>query len=240
MGGKQEKNTNNEQIVETVPDETMTRYQVDAFKSTTKSKAVPFEQLDFSIYKQSNKKVAFATSEERIILWIRSLYKRYYMGLRDHEHIRVRWEEQQSFNDKTKCDRIVLHLTNIENNSNENVITFTIYVSTGRINVQGKAFQEWGKKEFEKMMAIINNKKPETTLETYTEDLQVFIDLLLCQRSCKHATSQTNATTNKQMNDDDKTVLKTNEKDNKTATKSLTDTKRLTNKLLAPTTLWKL
>ena len=48
------------------PDSSFARYRVDQFKST-KARQVPYEKLDYNIYKASSNVVAFTTSEERIV-----------------------------------------------------------------------------------------------------------------------------------------------------------------------------
>jgi hypothetical protein len=122
-------------------DATLTRYQVDQFK-TTKGKQIPFEKLGYTIYKPSANMVAFSTNEERILRWIKALYNRYYLGLNDNENITTGWEEQPTYNDPSKCDKIILHL---EENSKNSIITITIYNSMGRINIQGQYPERMGK-----------------------------------------------------------------------------------------------
>jgi hypothetical protein len=86
--------------------------------------------------------VAFSTNEENILRWIKALYNRYYLGLNDNENITTRWEEQPTYNDPSKCDKIILHL---EDNSKNSISTITIYNSTGRINIQGSYPKRMGK-----------------------------------------------------------------------------------------------
>ena len=59
------------------PDKTLQRYKIQAFKATM-CKSVPFEELDYSIYKPSANMVAFQTTEARLPFWIKALLCRYH------------------------------------------------------------------------------------------------------------------------------------------------------------------
>jgi hypothetical protein len=48
------------------------RYSVECIQSSN-FKHVPFEQIDYAIYKASTNTVAFTTTEERMPLWIEAL-----------------------------------------------------------------------------------------------------------------------------------------------------------------------
>lgn len=170
MSTKCEKNEAASGTVVTSPDKTMNRYQTDQFKSS-KGKQVAYEKLDFSIYKSNMKLVAFATSEDRIHLWIKAFYLRYYLGLENNNHARSRWEEQETHNDPSKCDKVVIHLSLPDNSLAENIVTITIFVSTGRIQIQGRFLDEWGRHEFNTLLAIVNSPNTEKT----TEGLDNFI-----------------------------------------------------------------
>ena len=59
------------------------RYQAQNLK-TTSAKRVPYEELDFSVYKPTAIMVAFSTSEQRMPLWIRVMKLRYENGLQNN------------------------------------------------------------------------------------------------------------------------------------------------------------
>ena len=63
-----------------IADSNFARYRIDKFKST-KARQVPYEKLDYQIYKASSNVVAFTTSEERIIMWTKAIFWRYHVGL---------------------------------------------------------------------------------------------------------------------------------------------------------------
>jgi hypothetical protein len=70
----EETNKNNQNMSSTKnksPDLSFMRYQFDEFKNT-KAREVPFEEVDYSIYKASSNCIAFKTSEKRIGTWIKT------------------------------------------------------------------------------------------------------------------------------------------------------------------------
>jgi hypothetical protein len=80
----------------------------------SRKKQIPYEKLDFTIYKPSANMSAFCTSEERLILWIETFYFRYYTGLKENTWLSARWEEQKVANDPSKCEKIVLNISYLE------------------------------------------------------------------------------------------------------------------------------
>ena len=138
------KNFKRDMSVNTTPDTTWQRYKIDSFKTST-AKRVPYEELDFTIYKPNANHVAFSTTEERLPMWIKALYLRYYKdGLYNNNmEINTRWLEQSNADDSTKCDEIVI---NILVNDKDIALTFTVKASKGHIEAQGRFVKEWGAK----------------------------------------------------------------------------------------------
>ena len=186
-------------------DDTLTRYQVDQFKSAKGSKQVPFEKLDFSIYKPSANMVAYTTSEERILLCIKALYQRYIIDLQKTNGANMwsRWEEQESYNDTSKCDKVILYL---EHNSNS-IISITIYTSIGRIHIQGqdRVLKEWGNIEFPALLATINPP----SLNDNTSNLLDFLKLITTPSTISNLTSTPEEKTSKDMKTEKKNEEKT-------------------------------
>lgn len=73
------------------------RYKVDCFKNTN-AKRVPYEELDYTIYKPNANMVTFSTSEKRLPLWIKTMRQRYQHGFKDDTTSKItsHWEEQDS------------------------------------------------------------------------------------------------------------------------------------------------
>ena len=69
----------------------------------------------------------------------------------------VTWQEQESHSFPTKSDKIIMHIPEEENNIEDQMITITIFISTGRIMIQGKKFAEWSQQEFPALLSIVNS-----------------------------------------------------------------------------------
>ena len=117
----------------------LNRYLVDKFHlPATKSKNAPFETIDLSIYRPSAKCLAFSTSEDRLLLWITAFQYRYHELTGNAAEYKVTWEEQDSPSSASKCDKIIIHLIRLTSTGEEQLVTITVYLTTGRIQVQGK------------------------------------------------------------------------------------------------------
>ena len=103
------------------PDTTLQRYEIDSFKNTN-CKRVPFEELDFTIYKPNANHVAFSTTEIRLLSWIKALYLRYYKhdDFNNNADISTQWAEPENANNPSKCDKITI---TILVNDNDNALT---------------------------------------------------------------------------------------------------------------------
>ena len=162
-----------------IPDASLERYKIENFKCTN-AKRVRFEELDFNIYKSSANHVDFSTTENRVQIWIKALYFRYYKNddLNNTE-INTRWLEQENQINPSKCDKVLL---SIHANENENVLTIIVNVSTGRIQAQGRLFKEWGAKEFDHLLAMVN-----TSEDTWkTDNMKPFMEIILRKERNSH------------------------------------------------------
>ena len=114
-------------------------------------------------------------------MWTKAIFWRYHVGLNGDNPYNVKslWEEQASVNDESKCDKITVHLSQEDDKSNENIVTVIIYISTGRIQFQGKCLLEWGDSEFMSLLKIVNSiPTREISPESSTQDLGKFVDLI--------------------------------------------------------------
>ena len=73
---------------------------------------------------------------------------------------RVTWQEQESYSCPTKSDKIVLHIYDVENSNENQLVTISIFISTGRIMIQGKKFAEWSRDEFPTLLSTVNDLEP--------------------------------------------------------------------------------
>ena len=160
--GKSE--TKSQHVQVTQPSKDLNRYLVDKFHlPATKSKNAPFETIDLSIYRPSAKCLAFSTSEDRLLLWITAFQYRYHELTGNAAEYKVTWEEQDSPSSASKCDKIIIHLIRLTSTGEEQLVTITVYLTTGRIQVQGKKYEEWSEFEFPVLLNIVktlNDQQP--------------------------------------------------------------------------------
>ena len=155
-------------------DDSLKRDENKSFKNTN-AKRVPHEELDFRIYKANS--VTFSTTEIRLPLWIKALYNRYCknayndMNKEPETILNTKWLEQDNATNSARCDKISL---DILLNENENILTITIYVNTGRIQAQGRLLQEWDASEFNNLIAMVNS--PDTSWNN--ENIKPFLQTI--------------------------------------------------------------
>ena len=115
------------------PDLTWQRYIVDSFLAST-CKRVPYEELDFTIYENGNH-VGFMTNERSLPVWIEAIYKKYMEYANNNTELCCKWLEQRNQNNENKSDKVTVHLFSAEK---DNLLTITVDITTGRIDVQGR------------------------------------------------------------------------------------------------------
>ena len=74
------------------------------------------------------------------------------------------WEEQDAYSTPCKCEKIVLHLYCTTVDSEDQLVALTVFVSTGRIMVQGKMCEDWCANEFPVLLDIVNTIEPLPTI----------------------------------------------------------------------------
>ena len=128
----------------TEPSTDLNKYLVDKFHPpTTTSKPA------LSLYQPSARCAAFCTSESRLLRWIRVFTNRYYDHLNGGATgYKTTWKEQEAYSWPSKCEKTVIHLLDISTDPDEQLVTITVFVSTGRILIQGKRYKEWSTEEF--------------------------------------------------------------------------------------------
>ena len=145
-------------VVVTQPSADLNKYLVDKFHSpTTSAKPALFESIDLSLYQPSAKCAAFLTSESRLLRWIRVFKTRYFEYLNsDATGYKAVWKEQEAYSWRSKCEKIVIHLFDTSSTSEEQLVTLTVFISTGRILIQRKKYKEWCTAEFPVLLEIVN------------------------------------------------------------------------------------
>ena len=142
-----------------IPDRSGGRYVVDETREKSRaSKSVLFEEIDLRTYRKNAKCIGFCTSADRLGFWISIFQTRYMDKINNSPNFRVCWEESDSSIDANKCDKILIHFYRVSTAGIESQLsTITIFVTTGRIQVQGNLCMDWFREEFPLMLALVNN-----------------------------------------------------------------------------------
>ena len=69
---------------------------------------------------------------------------------------KVIWKEQDNNHSASKCDKIVINLLKETASPDELLVVITVFITTGRILVQGKGHEDWSKHEFPALLDIVN------------------------------------------------------------------------------------
>jgi hypothetical protein len=114
---------------------------------------------------------------------------RYKHGLHDdiNSKVNCRWEEQDCANDLSKCEQIIKTLSSKE--TSQNLLTITIMINKGRIQIQGKYIRQWGSEEFNTLLELIDSRNdPKTSL---TKNLDDFTENITSTKKNNQNTSST-------------------------------------------------
>jgi hypothetical protein len=74
------------------PDSSFSLYRLTSEFKKSRKKQTPYEMLDYNLYKACANMIAFSTSQERLVMWIKAFYFRYYLSLKENPLFNVRWE----------------------------------------------------------------------------------------------------------------------------------------------------
>jgi hypothetical protein len=83
------------------------------------------------------------------------MHLHYKHGFLNDGKIITHCEEENNPNDPTKCDKVTITLRSQENE--KNIVSITVMVNKGRIQIQGCFMKEWGSEEFPILIDLINN-----------------------------------------------------------------------------------
>ena len=156
------------QFVETIPDFSGGRYITDEFKPPSRaSKPAPFEVFDPTTYSSVAHCACFSTTTSRLPLWVKTLQLRYLEFLPSSGSYFVKWQEKNASFSEDKCERLVVQVYSRAESTISNVLIFaiTIYLTTGRIQVQGNFWQQFGNKEMPLLPAIVNKLQEDGQVE---------------------------------------------------------------------------
>ena len=122
------------------------KYSLDSIKSnfkinTTdkkqkkiKERVIPYESIDFGLYKKNANCSCFVTDENRIHFWILALADLIYRDLGSKPEYRVDWDTES---ESSETEFIVYD----QSSQDELLYKVVVYVSTGKIMIQGIDYQ---------------------------------------------------------------------------------------------------
>lgn len=147
-------------------DEIQAKYVINDFKERTgKQKGLKFEEINLDLYRPSTRCVAFTTSKDRILHWIKTLQYCYFETLKDDHSYLIQWIDHANYTSTTfqeieiklfkldpeavsdTCD-LSQHPDDTSDTRNTLIITVHVYLTTGVIMFQGLAYKFWADREF--------------------------------------------------------------------------------------------
>ena len=151
-------------------EEIQTKYAIKKFKErTNKQKSVKFEEIDLELYRAAAKCASFATSEERILHWVKTFQFRYFETLKDSGDFLIDWIDHED-HESTNFQEIEIKISSINHEAPTTVphdgknleetnllITIHLYLTTGIIMFQGSAYRFWSEKEFPTLKKITDS-----------------------------------------------------------------------------------
>lgn len=159
-------------------DSIKSRYVIKkSFKPTQKvttGKRIPFEQIDKSLYKKQANCVCFLTSETRIHGWIVTLAERLYGSLRQSGRCNVVWNDKEGTDGWEHTEFSVYDSEIASQDGDDFMYKVIVYLTCGKIMVQGKQYESWCDDEFETSLTTVNKLFPEEQTipkAVYMEDL---------------------------------------------------------------------
>ena len=164
-----------------------TRYEIKSFSSKN-YKRVPHEDLDYGIYKNPNL-VAFQTTELRLPLWVEAVFNRYIQNEAyndENNEIRTKLREEDDPCNDSKCEELSVEIIH----KDETVLTITIFVTKGRIQIQGRLMKIWGSEEFDHVLAIVNKEEEPKAFTT------TFVNKILKKKDSTTTTEANNESDN--------------------------------------------
>jgi len=150
-----------------------TLYPVSStFKTRQKSNSgrlIPFEAIDNKIYKTNSNCTCFLTSESRIHAWIKALAEVLYIDLGSTSDSNVVWRDHKDKSNIIHTEFIVNDKCKETDTSNEVMFKVIVYITTGKVMIQGKGYTIFGTKFFSKCLNLVN----EYVTKTDSEQIEV-------------------------------------------------------------------
>ncbi len=131
------------------------KYTIKPFKEKNgKQRKLKHEEIDISLYKPAARCVAFTTSEDRILYWLKTFQDRYYETLDNNNQYHVNWIDHYN-EDNTIFEQVEVKVSRQHDENQSLLFTLSVYLNTGVIMCQGIGYEIWSEKEFTFMKEYI-------------------------------------------------------------------------------------
>lgn len=129
------------------------------YKSKLKAgngRVIPFEQIEKGFYKSTANCVTFVTNNKRIHMWIHAFAELVYNQEGKGEKF-VRWIDKKDQNDKiVQTEFIVYDEDNDPLLDDAHLYKVIVYITNGKIMIQGKEWEDFCDRKFQQSLAIVN------------------------------------------------------------------------------------
>ena len=133
-------------------------YKTEGFKKHKqhKDKPLPFESIDTGLYKKNAHCTCFITSEDRIHGWILALAESLYFNLGSSDNFNIVWEDEEPDNQPIQKTEFIVRDNTVESDEDFRY-KVVVYITTGKIMIQGKSFKVWCENFFQKTLTRVND-----------------------------------------------------------------------------------
>ncbi|VDI18174.1 Hypothetical predicted protein [Mytilus galloprovincialis] len=117
---------------------------------------IPFESIDKLLYNDNANCTCFTTSENRIHFWIKALAEIIWVQASD-VYETIRRDRKENNNDHIIQTEFIISekQSNVKDNEDDFLYKVIVYLSTGKVMIQGKDWQHFGDHIFEKCLQHI-------------------------------------------------------------------------------------
>lgn len=137
-----------------------TRYPVDhkykLRQKNTSGRLIPFEAIVPELYRANAHCACFITDENRVHAWISAIGNQLYNKYdTPDDNVTIMWEDTDRDNSPMATEFIVCENTD-SNSEDDFLYKVIVYLTTGKILVQGKAYNQWCRELFPQCLQKVN------------------------------------------------------------------------------------
>ena len=144
------------------------------YRSRQKSNSgrlIPFEAIDNKIYKENSNCTCFLTSEKRVHAWIKALAEVLFMELGSKSEHDVVWRDQKEKEAIAHTEFIVNESDSGKQTSDNVTFKVIVYLTTGKVMIQGKGYESFGSKFFQKCVDLVNEYMKKSVEDKEHDDI---------------------------------------------------------------------